>query len=178
MSSRRKKDELADFGEVRACQLLRNEGFEVERMPKNFPFYDLMATRGSCRLLVSSEDAQQHHVQGKAEDEFLQLVYQAGSPRGGDEDCSVCRSKNFLGRGNCRCKGPTLFRLHGRGRQTAVAKMYPNASYSRRFELQVLGKRSVRRRNFRDLEQRSGDGERVTRAEGIELGISAFLPQR
>jgi hypothetical protein len=43
----------------------------------------------------SSEDAQQHHVQGKAEDEFLQLVYQAGSPRGSDEDCSFAEAKIF-----------------------------------------------------------------------------------
>jgi hypothetical protein len=51
MSSKRER-ELADFGEVRACQLLRQEGFVVERMPRNFHFFDLMATRGSCRLLV------------------------------------------------------------------------------------------------------------------------------
>src|SRR6185503_17701457 len=51
MSSKRER-ELADFGELRACQLLRQEGFVVERMPRNFHFFDLMATRGSCRLLV------------------------------------------------------------------------------------------------------------------------------
>jgi hypothetical protein len=52
MSSKRERDQLADFGEVRACQLLRKEGFVVERMPKNFHFFDLMATRDSCRLLI------------------------------------------------------------------------------------------------------------------------------
>jgi hypothetical protein len=50
MTSR--KDQVAEFGETRACQLLRKEGFAVDRMPKNFPFFDLMVTRGSCRLLV------------------------------------------------------------------------------------------------------------------------------
>src|SRR5262245_37177495 len=50
MTSR--KEELAEFGEIRACQLLRNKGFAVERMPKNFHFFDLMATRDSRRLLV------------------------------------------------------------------------------------------------------------------------------
>src|SRR5262245_24968745 len=53
MSREKEQDELAAFGEVRACQLLRKEGFVVERMPKNFPFFDLTAERGSCRLLVS-----------------------------------------------------------------------------------------------------------------------------
>jgi hypothetical protein len=47
-----RKDALAEFGETRACQLFRQKGFTVDRMPKNFPFFDLMATRGSCRLLV------------------------------------------------------------------------------------------------------------------------------
>ncbi len=42
---RRREDELADFGETRTCQLLRRAGFKVERMPPNFPFFDLMATR-------------------------------------------------------------------------------------------------------------------------------------
>jgi hypothetical protein len=50
MTSRRER--LAEFGETRACQLLRREGFAVERMPKNFPFFDLMVARGSRRLLV------------------------------------------------------------------------------------------------------------------------------
>jgi Holliday junction resolvase-like predicted endonuclease len=51
-TTRRRERELADFGEIRACELLRQKGFKVERMPPNFPFFDLMATRGSCRLLV------------------------------------------------------------------------------------------------------------------------------
>jgi hypothetical protein len=46
----------------------------------------------------SREDAQQHYVQGETQDRSLQPIYQAGSPRRGDEDRSFCRSKNFLGR--------------------------------------------------------------------------------
>jgi hypothetical protein len=48
-----RRDRLREFGETRACQLLRKEGFAVETMPRNFHFFDLMATRNSCRLLVS-----------------------------------------------------------------------------------------------------------------------------
>jgi hypothetical protein len=51
-SKRERENQLADFGEIRACRLLQQKGFKVERMPKNFPFFDLMATRNSCRLLV------------------------------------------------------------------------------------------------------------------------------
>jgi hypothetical protein len=47
-----RKDAVAEFGETRACRLFRQKGFTVDRMPKNFPFFDLMARRGSCRLLV------------------------------------------------------------------------------------------------------------------------------
>jgi hypothetical protein len=48
------------------------------------------------------------------------VLYQAGSPRRGDEDRSFCRSKNFLGRGDCRCEDEDLFGLHGRCRQTGL----------------------------------------------------------
>jgi len=51
MKSKR-ESELAEFGEARTCDLLRREGFEVERMPKNFHFFAPMAKRGSRRLLV------------------------------------------------------------------------------------------------------------------------------
>src|SRR5262245_26632406 len=51
-SNRERTNQLADFGEVRASRLLQQKGFQVERMPKNFPFFDLMAKRNSCRLLV------------------------------------------------------------------------------------------------------------------------------
>jgi hypothetical protein len=47
-----RKAELAEFGEIRAYNLLRQNGFVLERMSPNFHFFDLMATRGSCRLLV------------------------------------------------------------------------------------------------------------------------------
>jgi hypothetical protein len=49
LSKREREDELADFGEVRACELLRKEGFVVERMPKNFPF--LISWRRAVRAV-------------------------------------------------------------------------------------------------------------------------------
>jgi hypothetical protein len=130
------KDELADFGEVRACQLLRDEGFVVERMPKNFPFYDLMATRGSCRLLVPVKTRNNTTSRGKIKTNSYNLYTKQVITRR-RRRLQLRRSKNCLGRGDCRCKGKNLFRLHGRCRQTAVAKMFPNAPYSRRSELQV-----------------------------------------
>jgi hypothetical protein len=51
-SKRERQNELAEFGEVRAYRLLRQNAFSVDRMPKNFPLFDLMARRGSCRVLV------------------------------------------------------------------------------------------------------------------------------
>jgi hypothetical protein len=47
-----RKQELGDFGEDRALELLSNQGFVVEKMPKNFHFFDLMAKRDGRHLLV------------------------------------------------------------------------------------------------------------------------------
>ena len=48
-----RKQELGDFGEYRARQLLSDEDFDVEKMPNNFPFFDLMAKQGTRRFLVA-----------------------------------------------------------------------------------------------------------------------------
>lgn len=45
---------LGDYGEDRARELLLGRGFDpVEKMPRNFPFFDLMAKQGARRLLFS-----------------------------------------------------------------------------------------------------------------------------
>jgi len=76
MTSR--KDQLAEFGETRACQLLRKEGFAVERMPKNFPFFDLMATRNSCRLLVPVKTRNNTTSKGKIKTNDYSLYRKPG----------------------------------------------------------------------------------------------------
>jgi hypothetical protein len=94
-SSRRKKDELADFGEVRACQLLRNEGFVVDRMPKNFPFYDLMATRGSCRLLVPVKTRNNTTSKGKPKTNSYNLYTKPGHHEAAMKIAAFAEAKIF-----------------------------------------------------------------------------------
>jgi Holliday junction resolvase-like predicted endonuclease len=72
-TTRRRERELADFGEIRACELLRQKGFKVERMPPNFPFFDLMATRGSCRLLVPVKTRNNTRSTGKPKTDAYRL---------------------------------------------------------------------------------------------------------
>ena len=95
MSSRRKKDELASFGEVRACQLLRNKGFVVERMPKNFPFYDLMATRGSCRLLVPVKTRNNTTSRGKPKTNSYNLYTKPGHHEAAMKIAAFAQAKLF-----------------------------------------------------------------------------------
>ncbi len=60
-----RRQALANFGEDRALQLLQRKGFAVEKMPKNFPFFDLMAKKGSRRLLVPVKTRSKFTDQGK-----------------------------------------------------------------------------------------------------------------
>jgi hypothetical protein len=48
-----REQELGDFGEDRALQLLKRRFDEIEKMPRNFPFFDLMAKRGADRRLIT-----------------------------------------------------------------------------------------------------------------------------
>jgi hypothetical protein len=74
----KRKNELAEFGETRACQLLRQKGFVVERMPPNFHFFDLMATRGSCRLLVPVKTRNNTTSRGKPKTNSYNLYTKPG----------------------------------------------------------------------------------------------------
>jgi Holliday junction resolvase-like predicted endonuclease len=60
-----RKRRLGDFGEDRARQLLLAKGFDVEQMPRNFPFFDLMAKRGSRRLLIPVKTRNKYTSEGK-----------------------------------------------------------------------------------------------------------------
>jgi hypothetical protein len=52
-SEKTREQKLGDFGEDKALQLLKHRFNDIEKMPPNFPFFDLMAKRGSRRLLIS-----------------------------------------------------------------------------------------------------------------------------
>jgi hypothetical protein len=95
MSSKRERDELADFGEVRACQLLRKEGFVVERMPKNFHFFDLMATRGSCRLLIPVKTRNNTTSKGKTKTDPYNLYTKPGQHEAATKIADFAGAKIF-----------------------------------------------------------------------------------
>jgi len=77
-SNRERENQLAEFGEVRACRLLRQGGFAVERMPKNFPFFDLMAKRDTCRLLVPVKTRNNTTSKGETKKDAYRLYDKRG----------------------------------------------------------------------------------------------------
>ena len=77
-SNRERQNQLAEFGEVRACRLLRQKRFSVDRMPKNFPFFDLMVKRGSCRLLVPVKTRNNTTSEGKTKTNDYRLYDKPG----------------------------------------------------------------------------------------------------
>jgi hypothetical protein len=68
---------------------------------------------------------------GKTKTNPYNLYTKPGHHEAATNIAAFAGAKIFLGRGDGRCEGKNLFRLHGRCRQTALTKMYPNASYSR-----------------------------------------------
>jgi hypothetical protein len=95
MSRKKERDELAAFGEVRACQLLRKEDFVVERMPKNFPFFDLMATRGSCRMLVPVKTRNNTTSKGKLKTNSYNLYTKPGHHEAATKIAAFAGAKSF-----------------------------------------------------------------------------------
>jgi hypothetical protein len=91
MTSR--KDQLAEFGETRACHLLRNEGFVVERMPRNFHFFDLMATRASCRLLVAVKTRINTTSKGKIKKNAYNLYIKPGHHEAAKKIANFARAR-------------------------------------------------------------------------------------
>jgi hypothetical protein len=73
-----REQELADFGEERARELLSGKGFEVKKMPKNFPFFDLMAKRGSRRLLIPVKTRNKFTKTGKLKKNSYNLYTKPG----------------------------------------------------------------------------------------------------
>jgi Holliday junction resolvase-like predicted endonuclease len=75
---RRREKALGDYGEARALQALSACGFEVEKMPRNFPFFDLMARRGTTRLLVSVRTRNKFTSRGALKHDNYNLYTKAG----------------------------------------------------------------------------------------------------
>jgi hypothetical protein len=87
--------ELAEFGETRACQLLRKEGSAVERMPRNFHFFDLMATRNSCRLLVPVKTRNNTTSMGKLKTDPYNLYTKPGHHEAATKIAAFAGAKIF-----------------------------------------------------------------------------------
>jgi hypothetical protein len=78
-SESQRKQDLACFGEDRAFQLLsKKKGFDVEKMPKNFPFFDLMAKQGDRSLLVPVKTRSKHTAKGTIKTDSYNLYTKPG----------------------------------------------------------------------------------------------------
>jgi hypothetical protein len=95
MSRKKEKDELAAFGEVRACRLLRQRHFKVDRTPKNFPFFNLMATRGLCRLLVPVKTRNNTTSRGKLKTNSYDLYTKPGHHEAATKIAAFAGAKIF-----------------------------------------------------------------------------------
>ncbi len=73
-----RRNALGDFGEDRALQLLQREGFVVEKMPKNFPFFDLMAKKGDRKVLVPVKARNKFTAKGKIKKNTYNLYTKKG----------------------------------------------------------------------------------------------------
>jgi hypothetical protein len=75
--------------------LLRQEGFVVERMPPNFHFFDLMATRGSCRLLVPVKTRNNTTSKGKTKTDPYNLYTKPGHYEAAKKIAAFAESEIF-----------------------------------------------------------------------------------
>jgi hypothetical protein len=74
-----RKQELGDYGEDRARELLLRKGFDlVEKMPKKFPFFDLMVKRGARRLLISVRTRNKFRADGALKTDNYNLYTKRG----------------------------------------------------------------------------------------------------
>jgi len=73
-----RKQALADFGEDRAYRLLKHRFNEIERMPRNFPFFDLMARQGTRTLLISVKTRSKFDASGSLKDDNYNLYTNKG----------------------------------------------------------------------------------------------------
>ena len=58
--------------------MLSKKGFDVERMPKNFPFFDLMAKQGGRGILVPVKTRSRHTAKGAIKTDPYNLYTKPG----------------------------------------------------------------------------------------------------
>jgi hypothetical protein len=74
-----RKQELGDFGEDRALQKLLEKKFDkIEKMPRNFPFFDLMAKQGTRRFLIPVRTRNKFTAKGKLKKNNYNLYTKEG----------------------------------------------------------------------------------------------------
>jgi hypothetical protein len=82
---------LGTFGDVRALQLLRRKRFALEKMPKNFPLFELIAKKSDRRLLVTAETRSKFTAKGKIKKSDDNLYLKKGHLK------SVLKIADFFG---------------------------------------------------------------------------------
>jgi Holliday junction resolvase len=69
---------LGEFGETRVLRLLSQKGFTVEKMPKNFPLFDLMAKQGERSLLITVKTRNKFTARGDLKTDNYNLYVKKG----------------------------------------------------------------------------------------------------
>jgi hypothetical protein len=78
VTKRTREQELGDFGEESALRLLKHRFDEIEKMPRNFPFFDLMAKRGTRRVLITVRTRNKFTAKGKLKKSDYNLYTKPG----------------------------------------------------------------------------------------------------
>jgi hypothetical protein len=73
-----REQQLGDFGEDRVLQRLKERFDEIEKMPRNFPFFDLMAKRGARRLLIPVRTRNKYTASGALKKDAYKLYWKEG----------------------------------------------------------------------------------------------------
>jgi hypothetical protein len=76
-ATKTRKQQLGDYGECRALHLLSENGL-VEKMPRNFPFFDLMSKQGTRRLLIAVRTRNKFTAKGTLKKDHYNLYTKTG----------------------------------------------------------------------------------------------------
>jgi len=108
-----RRQALADFGEDRAFRLLKHRFDVIEKMPPNFPFFDLMARQGTRTFLIPVKTRTKFKPNGDLRTADYNLYWKE------DHFPSVSKIANFFGAKDClgcgdrRPGDKDFLRLHG-----------------------------------------------------------------
>jgi hypothetical protein len=86
-----RRQALADFGEDRAFRLLKHRFDVIEKMPPNFPFFDLMARQGTRTFLIPVKTRTKFKPNGDLRTADYNLYWKE------DHFPSVSKIANFFG---------------------------------------------------------------------------------